>query len=365
MKLMILDSDMSNLAIVDSFDSFIWTERYWEYGDFELVVAPSNELVDLFKPDRYLWYDATDELMIIEDVEITSDIESGSTMTISGRSLTSLLDRRIVWEATTLKGNVSECIHQLLNENIINASDSKRNISNLSYAEPTSFDPSTMTIESGIEQGVSLYDAVQSICRSVKIGFHIYNDPEHDGNFVFQLYNGIDHSFDQTENPYVIFSNDFQSLVNTNIKTTNSSRKNVALVKGPEVEEKTYFGYAESGNTSPSGLDRRETFVEASDIKTEDDNEQKLPEDQITAQLKQSGLESLAKLDVETEFDGDTDNSGQFQYMRDYGMGDICQMDNEYGMSFRSRVTEYIRSYDENGFSAYPSFTVVGQEGDD
>ena len=365
MKLMVLGADMSNLAAIDAFSSFIWTERYWEYGDFELVLAPSNEMVELFKPDRYLWYEGTNELMIIEDIAISSAIDAGAEMTINGRSLTSLLDRRIVWEATTLKGTISECVKKLLNENIIAASDAKRNVTNLVYREPTTFDPSTITIDSGIEQGESLYDVIESLCRSKRIGFHIFNDPENDGQFIFQLYNGADHSYAQTTNPYVVFSNDFQSLVNTNVKTTNSTRKNVALVKGPEVDEKLYLGYAELEGTSPTGIDRRETFVQASDIKTEDDAQQKLPDDQIVEQLNQSGSESLAKLGVETEFDGETDQNGQFQYQRDYFMGDICQMDNEYGMSFQSRITEYIRSQDGNGFSAYPSFTVVGQEGDD
>lgn len=366
MKLMVLGTDMSNLAVIDAFNSFIWTERYWEYGDFELVLAPSNEMVDLFKPERYLWYEGTDELMIIEDIEISSSIDEGAEMIVNGRSLTSLLDRRIVWNATTLKGNISECVKKLLDENILAASDEKRNIDNLVYREPTTFDPKTITIDSGIEQGESLYDSIESLCRSKRIGFHIFNDPEHDGQFVFQLYSGTDHSYAQTSNPYVVFSNDFQSLVNTNVKTTNSTRKNVALVLGPEVEEKTYMGYAEIADaSSPSGMERRETYVQASDIKTEDDNQQTLPEDQIVEQLNQSGSESLAKLGVETEFDGETDQNGQFQYQRDYAMGDICQMDNEYGMSFQSRITEYIRSQDENGFSAYPSFTVVGQEGED
>ena len=37
MDVTILNTDLDAVAIVDTYESFIWTDRYYAYGDFELV----------------------------------------------------------------------------------------------------------------------------------------------------------------------------------------------------------------------------------------------------------------------------------------------------------------------------------------
>ena len=38
MEAMILDTNFQGIYIVDSFESFIWTDRFSECGDFELYI---------------------------------------------------------------------------------------------------------------------------------------------------------------------------------------------------------------------------------------------------------------------------------------------------------------------------------------
>lgn len=374
MKIIVMDSDFTNLAVLDSFDSLIWTERYWEYGDFELVVGATKENIDLYKQDRYIWLDDSDEVMIIEDIEITTDIESGNTMTITGRSLTSILDRRVSWASAYGTGNISDQIKGIIEANCIKASDSKRNFPNLIYRAPDNFDPSTYTDICSVSKGENIYERIQKFCQKQRIGFHIFNDPEHDGTFVFQLYSGTDRSYEQTDNPYVVFSPDFNSLSNSTAKFTNSDKKNVMYVKGQE----GYSSSAESTTEDTSGYNRREGSMEASDVDIKKDNPDYDPDDpdsgpseidrdpsDIEYDLAIRGQEELSKLGADKEFDGSTDQNGQFVYRRDYNIGDIVQVKNVFGLEFRTRITEYIRSYDNSGFTAYPSFVVVGQEGDD
>ena len=45
MDVMILNTDLDAVAIVDTYESFIWTDRYYAYGDFELYEAMRDGLV--------------------------------------------------------------------------------------------------------------------------------------------------------------------------------------------------------------------------------------------------------------------------------------------------------------------------------
>ena len=91
----------------------------------------------------------------------------------------------------------------MLNENVISPSDSNRKISNFIFKESTDSAITKLKLEAQYT-GDNLYDVIQKICEEQGIGFKItLNDKK---QFVFELYAGFDRSYDQTENPYVIFS---------------------------------------------------------------------------------------------------------------------------------------------------------------
>ena len=50
-----------------------------------------------------------------------------------------------------------------------------------------------------------------------------------------------------------------------------------------------------------------------------------------------------------------------FKYGIDFFMGDIVQFANEYGHESKVRVIEMVRSEDEDGCSAYPTFETVNE----
>ena len=76
--------------------------------------------------------------------------------------------------------------------------------------------------------GDNLYDVIQKICEEQGIGFKITLNDEK--QFVFELYAGSDRSYDQTENPYVIFSPKFENIINSNYIESKASLKTVTLL---------------------------------------------------------------------------------------------------------------------------------------
>jgi len=93
---MVLDKSCNLVHVVDDYKSLIWTERYNTYGDFELVVPGTYENYSKFSLDTYLFTSESQKLMIIEQLEWVEKYNESSEIKLTGRSLESILDRRVV-----------------------------------------------------------------------------------------------------------------------------------------------------------------------------------------------------------------------------------------------------------------------------
>ena len=352
MDLTILDTNKTPLCVLDVYNSFIWTDRYSKYGDFELHASMSEDLLQYLKQDYYITNANSEHVMIIEKLLINSDTENGNTITVSGRSLESLLERRIVWKRTTLSGNLQNSIKKLLTENVISPKDSNRKIEDFIFEESTDSAITELTIK-GQYTGDNLYEAITSICQENNIGFKVTMNNLN--QFVFKLYSGVDRSYGQSVNPYVVFSPNFENIIESNYIESKMALKNVALIGGEG--EGTARKYTSVGTAS--GLDRRELFIDARDVRSEDDNGNSRPEAVYLEQLPQRGREKLAENVDVVAFEGEADVSTMFTYGVDFFMGDIVQIANEYGHETKSRIVELITSESEEGVSTYPTFEYV------
>lgn len=351
-----MDEKFINLRIIDTFESFIWTERYQEAGDFEIYTPVNMDLLKLItnKPDNvdyYIWLKESDQQMIVETAKVTTEVDDGSYMRISGRSLESLLERRIIWSQTILDGNLQNGIKKLINENVISPSISGRKIPNFVFQDSTDPEITKLTIRAQYT-GDNLYETIVSICESYDIGFRVLLSAQN--QFVFQLYRGEDRSYDQVKNPYVIFSPKFENIINSNYLKSLNTWKNVALIAGED--------YSQNRRTrvigSVEGQSRRELYVDARDIQSETP-EGPIPDDEYNAQLDQRGTEKLSENTKTEIFEGQIDSTQMFVYGEDFLKGDIVQMVNEYGIESRVRITEFVRIQDKTGYETYPTFRIM------
>ena len=115
MDVLILNTKFETIDVLDVYESLIWTDRFREYGDFEIYTTPTPKLLADLQENYYLWREDSEHMMIIETRSVDSSSEEGVKLFVSGRSLESILDRRIVWEQTILKGNFQSQIKKLLN----------------------------------------------------------------------------------------------------------------------------------------------------------------------------------------------------------------------------------------------------------
>lgn len=360
MEIFVMDEAFRSLYNLDTFESLIWTERYNGCGNFEFYTPVNQSILQVVntiqkkmeaKLDCYAWLKESGTTMVIEDLEITTDTETGNHLIVSGRGLESLLERRIVWEQTVLNGNLQNGVQRLINDAVINPKIEDRKIPKFLFSASTNEYITSLVLRAQYT-GDNLYDVLLTICDTYQLGFDVNLDMN--DNFVFSLKYGEDRSYDQNKNPYVIFSPRYENIINSDYLESAKTLKNVTLVAGED-----------SGNArrtrvvgSASGLARRELYTDARDIQSEVDGV-KLTDAQYNALLDQRGSEKLAEHVYTKVFTGEIEASKTFVYDKDFFIGDIVQITNEYNMESRVRVSEIVRVQDTTGYSMYPTFQVI------
>ena len=351
MNISVLNTSLEVVNVIDAYKSMIWTDRYYEVGEFELVTEVSYEILSNIGMDYILQIGESEHSMLVNKILIKTDSDNGNYLTISGESLESILKRRILWGLISISGNLQNGIKTLINSSIISPSDEKRKISNFVFEDSTDPAITGLTIEAQYT-GDNLYDVIQKICSDKNIGFKVTLSD--DLKFVFKLYSGTDRSYNQIANPYVIFSPKFENLLNSNYIQSVVSMKTISLIGGEG--EGSARKYAVTGSDE-TGLSRREIFTDARDISSDVSDGTKLSDSDYTAQLIQRGNEDLAACVSVSSFEGKVDTSVMFKYGTDFQNGDIVQIENEYGQVGASRVLEVVISQDEDGLSIYPTFS--------
>lgn len=359
-KFILLDEKFESVDIVDNYESMLWTLRAKEAGEFELYTLVSDKLIEMYKIGRYImcesFYDKAADighLMIIEDLEISSDAINGDKLIVTGRSLKSILDRRIVWKQTHIeKGTaVDVIIKQLIMDSIINPESSYRKIANFKYDDvPGDWG----TIKKDIQfHGESIYECMTSLCDKYKISYEIvfnFNDK----CFHMHLIKPVDHSYDQVSAPVVVFSYQFGNLKNSNYKKISSSYKNVARIHGEGDEYNALV--VDLHNEDFSGLERREVYVDASSLSQEKEDGTIYGTTTYTNMLKTRGEKELKKDIIKETYEAESEDGLGYEFNIDYGIGDVVEILNEYNIETKVIVEEMVLSISTSGITLVPTF---------
>lgn len=427
----LLNKEYTPIRVIDQFESFIWTERFNQPGDFELYLPMDQELYDDLKIGYYLGIKESDRLMIIEKKTRESNATSGHHIKVSGRSLESILDRRIIWQDTELKGNFQDGIWKIFRDNFTIERETDENLDfvfppdYIIEGEYDRFDDEHVAKKRAVWEwkkasekrkikkfefektdekeitdlkifreylGDNVLDLINDICAYKDIGYKIL--PKGKGGFLFKLYAGINRSYDQTENPWVIFSPYFENLTSSELVINFEDYKNVALLSAEftnPLDEQTSEGEEETSSeeidhrvfveviskkSESSDLERREIFIDTempeqgdftdeygNIIPDEDLNNREVDEEKqrYLGLMRTSGLTQLKSYQDTEVFTGEIEPVRQFVYGEDFFIGDIVQIEDQYNMKKVMRIGELTRSHDQNGIITTPSFVEISK----
>ena len=361
MDITVLNKEFEKIGIVDTIESIIWSDRYSTAGEFELYTRVTADLLTLLQEDFYLQTPLSDKTMVIDTLQIKTDIEFGNRLLVTGSSLESIINRRIVLQQTLIDDTAQVGIQTILNENMISSTQPKRNIPNMVFS--VSADPTVTAILLEAQyDGENIFDIVEYVCTSNKIGFRLVLNAAN--QLVFSLYAGKDRSYNQTANPFVVFSPNFDNLISSDYLQSSLFYKTYALIFGditwptrPRIEA---FPNPKTDYIPLEGLDRREMFIDMRDLSKIDlETSTEIPEIEYNEQAKELAQKYFKEHRRYSTFDGQADTTVGFVYRTDYDLGDIVQIENEYGLTGRSRITEVTISENASGISVYPVFEKI------
>ena len=423
----VLDKDLNQIGIIDTYKSCIWSNRYKEVGDCELYIEATTEKLELLKIGNYLNRIDDDMICQIKKIEIDTDSEDGNYLIVVGRDVKEILDQRIIWNTMICDGLVEDFIRNMIDKSLINSDIPERNLIKsdgnnlLVLGEKAGF--GEVTTEQVSYKNIG--EKVREYSTTYNWGYKVILD---NSQFVFKLYKGNDKS------NYVTFSDDYENLSNTKYIEDNTNLGNISLTAGEG--EGTERLRSVSGKAS--GINRYEIYVDAKDLsKTINYSElimsyplkkdggqgsikkidnkyhyymdyinikiidkvqlDKLKADYSTGSeieinnilyykindvviadletgepkendnvvlrelvydiyLLNRGYEKLSEYGKVVSFEGTVEPNITFEYKKDYFLGDLANVENEYGISEVVRIVEVIEVSDDKGYSIQPKF---------
>ena len=351
MQIYVLGDDYSPVFVIDSFTSLIWTKRFFDCGDFELYISADKKLLDYIHEDSLLIRDDDDSVMVVETLRISTDAENGDYFIFSGRSLESILYRRIflsqfIVSDTTINSAVQKMVTNCTTTN--RPSETYRQIPGLTVDNDN-------VIEKEIScqfTGQTLLDGIISICQPDGIGIKMVIS----GNdLVLSFHKGNENG--------IVFSNEFDNIISSAYEYDTTNYATYLEIAGEgEGKNRRYAGMfvnpTRPAYIRDSGLKLREKYVDARDISS---NDGEIDNYEYYSMLIARGHEKLSEYEVVQTFECEIEPRIQYVYKRDYDLGDIVKAENDYGIQVDARITEIIESWDNEGYRIIPKIESTEQ----
>lgn len=451
MELYVLNENLERIAIVDDYTSLIWAKRYNDIGDCEIYIEATSYNIALFQRNYFVERSDDDMICRIKKIELTTDVERGNYLIVTGYDCKDILNQRIVWNQTIYRGKVESYIIKIIRDafNMDATSTTQRQIKFLDIVTRTR-NINDEIDDKAIHDNVGV--KISSLCKTYGYGYKIFRENK---KLMFDIYKGEDRT------NRVIFSNEYDNLLSSNYIEDSTNIGNVALIGGRTIGNKQqeatlqhvpginrYEIYVDASNMSdtttfaelktmyPTGQIEKETntriyykvneiyvllldniqfdnlklvytngiacyqdqddqYITIDKTKTLEELQELYPEktllykilqvrvaNLITATVDQQGTvippkdedtvliadilygayllskgyDSIKQHGVKTSFNASIEHAQSFEYNKDYKLGDLVLVENEYGMKAKTRLVETIETFDENGYSIEPKF---------
>ena len=334
----IYTSDMELIGFVSGITSLQWHRMYYAPGEFEIHVAAIEDNIRYMQLENLIWLPGKPEAGVIESIDIRYT-NTEKDLEVKGRFLESYMDRRLIRPSYTADNANTETVMRTL---LSNAAE----IPNVVLGDVIGI---TDTVSFNA-QYKGLLDYEQRLAKSAAAGFRFRPDFEKK-TITFEIWKGVDRSANQTDRPQVIFSTDYGNLEQIEYSKDNYSYKNVCYVG--QFNDGVATDVYTTGDDTTTGLDRRETWLEASDV-----DKNSLTSAQYQAAMIQRGKDELWSNKCKSStFDSSVNPSGNFEYLKDYDLGDIVTIRRpEWGIERDERITEINEVYENGIFKIEPTF---------
>jgi len=370
---------------IRGYTSVAWREVYREAGEFTLVAPMSSDLITQLPLGSYISHSGTAEVCIVEDHHIKEERNKEPIVTVTGRSLESFYENRVLdqWRdydgastgiivvgqeyAVTNRQSWDAARHLIAKHMLsANAADDDDAVDgwypSMEANETQPKSPDWGTTEDWEWKQATLYDAVMDtlevddfgirVCRPIVGGTLVNGTPYGTGTqTAIVVHNGSDRRAD------VIFSWQAGDLQSAEYLWSTRPRRTSAMVIGK------WYGYHRKDTRK--GTRRRTMLVDGSNV---DQKYGTTPTPTSTQGNKMSriGRRAIRRNNRHLNLiHAEVAENSQFRYREHYDIGDVVMVEGKYNEFAPMRVSEFTEVQDETGYSAQPTLVQLDLEVDD
>lgn len=331
-SLFFFDKELNLLGIVDYFISLRWRRKYFEAGEFEIVLPVNEYMMQFISTDVIVMRNNYTEAGIIETIEF-SDNGTNEEVTISGRFLSALLSRRIVKSKINFSGNTIEGMNTIVNA---------------MTPLTAQWETETVTMSSPhIDFQVTYKNVYEYLCKLAEfsnIGIRVV--PNVDSKvYMFEVWKGLDRTSEQSENEVYSFSDDNYNIEQGKLIMSEKTKANYVLVGGAGEDSSRVLVTVDDGAT---GFDRYEIFSDQKSLSKQD-----LSDSAYREKLKSVGEGKLS----DGTFQLEVTALVQQDYKVKWNLGDIVNIKKEkWGVYTTYRIIEVEEIIEDGKKTIYPTF---------
>ena len=321
-------------------DNMIKTYNYVSYkdefnnkGEFTIIVPSNEDTLRILTFGNYILF----EDGVVGIIRKISNLqEEQGEVTISGTLTNGLLSSRVFLKTSSYYDNITNISRQMVSDLILTPENEKRRIHFIKLSEDEKYIPQSDEKIRKQYTGDNLLTAISELFLPNGYGYELYpvikNYNKETGqysnldNMEFRVIKPKDRTIDNKDgNVPIVFSFDLDNLSRLLYEEDGSDYCTVAIVASEGVGENRKI--IEVGDTSKSGSDRFELYVDARDLQTENEDGTTISDEELEELMNQRGLEKLSEHRKFISMDG-TINTGSmsYTYKKDFFKGDYVSV---------------------------------------
>lgn len=369
------DSSYKNGELINGLYKKQWIERYLEPGEFTFMCVPTDEIRSKLAIGTLISHIDTEEVMIVEDHEIEEKLGAVPVMKITGRSLDSFIESRAAtddglgfrgpgdmglppgspgstlydgtawpysWDDVTPPELAVKMLEKALEPTKVTRT--AFGIPNLAVSHNIT---TTYTSKKRDAKRGDLASQILEILGDIEAGIKSQRPNTAHNNIKLLIHKGVNRK------DTVRFSYEKGEVIDAKYFWSSREYRNSAYISTRYQGKYVLLG----SGSGTSGLSRRVTFVDATDIEKAGTLARVA---EIFDILETRAKRELRKSRRERQvLEAQISPLARFKYREHYKIGDIVRVDGNYGISSNMRVTEYAESDEGTGTVGVPTLEAV------
>lgn len=352
----VIDRNFALQAQIDIYTSLLLNRKWQGVGDWQLVLPITAKGADKLRKGNIILLGSDGHRSGYIEGIAANEGDNGVMLTVTGKTLQGLASQRITLPDNDQYNYGYDNVPKLTGEDISPAAvsaetllktyakrhltepdDPKRKIPELVVANDLKGGRKTLW-SSRLE---TLSDVLQGISEYCDIGWEIYVDLKKK-KLIFDIVEGVDRSYSQSENSRVIFSRDFDNIQSSTYTDSIEGYRNLAYAGGAGEGADRIILKVTAEDAEPEGWDRREVFLDCGSLEIVETNTAMSLSDEALHKIKE-----YRKTEALTAAVTDT---ASFAYLKKWNLGDkVTVVSKAAGVRLDTRITEVSERYESGG----------------